>query len=173
MRIEGLTELNEKLKALRDEMGNKDAGKALYSSLMYASTPMYQQVRANAPATSSPYRRYMSHAQGEIVNGKRRRAKRGTGRYQMQNPELYKKSIKRRRLTKGESANLQGGAIAIYVSMGTGKTFGSPYYWFFNEYGRKNQPARPIFRPAFDNNQAGATDRFAQKLGQQIDKIMG
>lgn len=179
IKIKGLKEFEEKIHALRDEVGNKDTGGVLYSSLMYASTPMYNQVRANAPTTDSPYRRYMSGAQGSShyydKNGKkrRRRAKRGTGKYQIQNPGLYKKSIKCRRLTRGESANLDGAAIAIYVAEGTGKTFGSAYYWFFNEYGTKYQAANPIFRPAFNGGVGEAESRFAQKLGQRIDKIMG
>ncbi|WP_432481015.1 HK97-gp10 family putative phage morphogenesis protein [Moraxella sp. ZY200743] len=179
MQINGLDELNNKLKALRDELGNKDAGKVLYSSLMFASTPMYKAVRAKAPVSPSMYRRYMSGGQGDGYyfdkNGKkrRRRAKRGTGKYQMQAPGLYKKSIKRRRLTRGVSANIDGAAIAIYVSEGTGKTYGSAYYWYFNEFGTSSQAPRPIFRPTFDGGYANAEVRFAQKLGERIDKIMG
>lgn len=37
MKIHGLDELNAKLHRLRDEIGNKDAGGALYSSLMLRS----------------------------------------------------------------------------------------------------------------------------------------
>lgn len=179
MKIEGLDELNEKLHRLRDEVGNKDTGGVLYRSLMFASTPMYKTIRAKAPTTNSPYRRYMSSGQGDGYyfdkNGKkrRRRAKRGTGKYQMQDAGLYKKSIKRRRLTRGVSANLDGAAIAIYVAEGSGKTHGSAYYWFFNEYGTKYQAARPIFRPAFDGGAKDAADRFKNKLGERIGKIMG
>lgn len=139
MEINGLEKLNNKLKMLRDALGNKDAGKALYSSLMYASTPMYKQVRANAP-----YR---------------------TGK--------LRTNIKRRRLTKGASANANGASIAIYVQITKPRKDSVYYYIFHEEYGARGRPPRPFIRPAFDNNQAGATDLFAQKLGQQIDKIMG
>lgn len=138
MQINGLDALNNKLKTLRDEFGNKEAGKALYSSLMYASTPMYQQVRANAP-----YR---------------------TGK--------LRANIKRRRLTKGASANANGASVAIYVQMTKPRKDSVYYYIFHEEYGARGRPPRPFIRPAFDNNQAGATDRFAQKLGERIDKIM-
>lgn len=179
MKIQGLEELNTKLHRLRDEISNKDAGGVLYSSLMFASTPMYQAIRAKAPVSPSSYRRYMSGGQGDGYyfdkNGKkrRRRAKRGTGKYQMQNPGLYRQSIKRRRLTKGVSANIDGAAIAIYVAENTGKTFGDAYYWFFNEFGTKYQAAKPIFRPTFDGGHTDAESRFAKKLGERIDKIMG
>ena len=141
VQINGLDELNNKLKALRDEVGNKDAGKVLYQSLMFASTPMYQQARANAPFLTG------------VIKG----------------------AIKRRRLTKGNSANIDGAAIAIYVAIqGDHKSRQNAYYYIFHEeYGARGRPPIPFIRPAFDNNQAGATDRFAQKLGEKIDKIMG
>lgn len=141
VQINGLDELNNKLKALRDEVGNKDAGKVLYQSMMFASTPMYQQARANAPFLTG------------VIKG----------------------AIKRRRLTKGNSANIDGAAIAIYVAIqGNRKSRQNAYYYIFHEeYGARGRPPIPFIRPAFDNNQAGATDRFAQKLGQRIDKILG
>ena len=179
MKLIGAEELGKKLKQAREEITNKQAGSALYSSLMYASLPMYKYVRSQAPMTKAPYRRYMSYGQGDGFyydkNGKkrRRRAKRGTGKYEIQESGLYHKSIKRRRLTRGKSANLDGAAIAIYVAEGSGKTHGSAYYWFFNEYGTKYQAARPIFRPAFNSGAEDAADRFTIKLGERIDKIMG
>lgn len=141
MRIEGLVELNEKLHRLREEVGNKDAGKVLYSSLIFASTPMYQQARANAPFRTG------------VIKG----------------------AIKRRRLTRGDSANIDGAAIAVYVEIkGSRKSRENAYYYIFHEeYGARGRPPIPFIRPAFDNNQTGATDRFAQKLGEKIDKIMG
>lgn len=141
VQINGLDELNNKLKALRDEVGNKDAGKVLYQSLMFASTPMYQQARANAPFRTG------------VIKG----------------------AIKRRRLTRGDSANIDGAAIAIYVAIqGDRKSRQNAYYYIFHEeYGARGRLPIPFIRPAFDNNQAGATDRFAQKLGEKIDKIMG
>ncbi|MDH2272991.1 HK97-gp10 family putative phage morphogenesis protein [Moraxella porci] len=141
IKIEGLDELNAKLQALRDEMGNKDTGKVLYSSLMFASTPMWQQARANAPFLTG------------VIKG----------------------AIKRRRLTRGSSANLQGAAVAVYVAIqGDRKSRQNAYYYIFHEeYGARGRPAIPFIRPAFEANKDGATDRFAQKLGQRIDKIMG
>lgn len=141
MRIDGLEELNEKLHRLRDEIGNKDAGGALYSSLMFASTPMWQQAKANAPYLTG------------VIKG----------------------AIKRRRLTKGDSANMDGAAIAIYVALqGSRKSRQNAYYYIFHEeYGARGRPAVPFIRPAFESNKDGSTERFAQKLGQRIDKIMG
>lgn len=141
MQINGLTELNNKLKTLRDELGNRKSGKVIYSSLMYASTPMYQQARKNAPFDRG----------------------------------VIRASLKRRRLTKGESANLQGGAVAIYVQLkGSRKSRENAYYYIFHEeYGARGRPPVPFIRPAFDSHHAGATNRFAEKLGQEIDKMMG
>lgn len=141
MRIEGLDELNDKLHQLRDELGNKDSGKVLYSSLMFASTPMYQQARANAPFRTG------------VIRG----------------------SIKRRRLTKGASANIDGAAIAIYVALkGSRKSRQNAYYYIFHEeYGARGRPPIPFIRPAFDSGQGGATERFSKKLAERIDKVMG
>ncbi|STY99056.1 phage protein, HK97 gp10 family [Moraxella lacunata] len=141
MQIKGLDELNKKLHQLRDEVSNKDAGGVLYGSLMFASTPMYKEARANAPFRTG------------VIKG----------------------SIKRRRLTKGDSANMDGAAVAIYVALkGSRKSRENAYYYIFHEeYGARGRPPIPFIRPAFDNNQAGATDRFTKKLGERIDKIMG
>lgn len=141
MEIKGLKELNDKLHRVREEVGNKDAGGVLYSSLMFASTPMYNQARANAP----------------VLTG------------------TIQKNIKRRRLTKGDSANLSGAAIAVYVALnGPRKSRENAYYYIFHEeYGARGRPAIPFIRPAFNANVGNAEQRFAQKLGQRIDKIMG
>lgn len=141
MKIEGLSELNARLHQLRSEVGNKDAGGVLYGSLMFASTPMWQQAKTNAP--------YL------------------TG--------VIKSNIKRRRLTKGDSANIDGAAIAIYVAIqGSRKSRQNAYYYIFHEeYGARGRPPIPFIRPAFDANVSNAEVRFAQKLGERIDKIMG
>lgn len=141
MQIKGLDELNKKLHQLRNEVGNKDAGGVLYSSLMFASTPMWQQAKTNAP--------YL------------------TG--------VIKSNIKRRRLTKGDSANIDGAAIAIYVAIqGSRKSRQNAYYYIFHEeYGARGRPPIPFIRPAFDANVSNAESRFSQKMGERIDKIMG
>lgn len=141
MKIEGLSELNAKLHQLRSEVGNKDAGGVLYSSLMFASTPMWQQAKNNAP----------------FLTG------------------VIKANIKRRRLTKGDSANIDGAAIAVYVAIqGSRKSRQNAYYFIFHEeYGARGRPPIPFIRPAFDANVGNAESRFAKKLGDRIDKIMG
>ena len=141
MQIKGLDELNKKLHQVRQELGNKSAGGVLYSSLMFASTPMYNQARANAP----------------VLTG------------------TIQKSIKRRKLTKGESESLDGAAIAVYVAInGPRESRENAYYYIFHEeYGARGRPAIPFIRPAFNANVGNAEQRFAQKLGQRIDKIMG
>lgn len=141
MHVEGLEQLNNKLKQLRNELGNKDAGQVLYNSLMFASTPMYQQARTNAPFRTG------------VIKG----------------------AIKRRRLTKGKSANIDGAAIAVYVEIkGSRKSRENAYYYIFHEeYGARGRPPIPFIRPAFDANVGNAENRFAQKLEQRIDKIMG
>lgn len=172
MKIEGLSELNEKLK----ELSNAAAGDVLYTGLMRASTPMYQAIKSKVPVAPYTYKRYMSGGQGDGFyidkNGKKRRrkAKRGTGKYQIQQPGRYKNAVRRRRLTKGYSANLKGAAIAIYIADNTSSTFSSVYYWRFLEYGTRHLAANPIFRPAFDNHHQAAADRFINEAIKRFDK---
>lgn len=176
--IEGLAELDAKLA----EMDNATAGKALYGALNFASNPMFKAVKTRAPVANAPYRRYMSSGQGESTiryskNGKQMRgkalkAKRGTGNFTMQEPGTLKGSIKRRRLTKGVSRDANGASIAIYVSIPKGsKTVASAFYWHFLEYGTANMAAQPYLRNSFDENVTGAVTRFADKLGENIDKL--
>ncbi|OOR83911.1 HK97-gp10 family putative phage morphogenesis protein [Moraxella canis] len=141
MKLEGFKELNDKLHELRDVVGNRDTGGTLYQSLMYSSTPMLNQAKANAP----------------FLTG------------------VIKASLKRRRLTKGASSNIDGAAVGIYVALkGKREERTNAYYFIFHEeYGARGRPATPFIRPAFQSNKDNATDRFAQKLGQRIDKIMG
>nr|WP_315041314.1 HK97-gp10 family putative phage morphogenesis protein [uncultured Moraxella sp.] len=135
MEINGLQEIHEKLKAL----GNETAGKMLYPSLMYASTPMFNQVKANAPVLSGNIKRH----------------------------------IKRRRLTKGQSAYLKGAAMAIYVQIeGARNSPQNAYYYIFHEeYGARGRPPIPFIRPAFDANQQNATERFSNKVTERIEKV--
>lgn len=175
IKIKGLDEIQEKLK----QLSNATNGDILYKSLMSASTPMYQAIKSKVPVAPHAYKRYMSGGQGNGYyydkNGKKRRrkAKRGTGKYQIQQPGRYKNAVRRRRLTKGYSANLQGAAVAIYIADNTSSTFSSVYYWKYLEYGTSHLPPNPIFRPAFDNHNQGAVDRFNEQTIKRIDKVWG
>lgn len=107
-------------------------------------------------------------------SGKKRRvatnrAKRGHGRYVIQQAGLLKKSIRRQRLTKN-SRNRHRAAVGIGVHL-KGKTGETAFYWHMVERGTKNMPAVPFLRPAFDHHKDEAVQRFKKKLGERIDKL--
>lgn len=171
VKIEGLKELDEQLGKLQEDM----RGRAIYQALNFATNPILKEAKNRAPASEDAYRRYMSSGQGDGYyfdkNGKkrRRRAKRGHGRYVIQQAGLLKKSIRRQRLTK-KSRNRHRAAVGIGVHL-KGKTGETAFYWHMVERGTKNMPAVPFFRPAFDHHKDEAVQRFKKKLGERIDKL--
>lgn len=98
------------------------------------------------------------------------RAKRGHGRYVIQQAGLLKKSIRRQRLTKN-SREIHRAAVGIGVHL-KGKTGETAFYWHMVERGTKNMPAVPFLRPAFDKNVQVAVNAFAKTLKDEIDKIV-
>ncbi|WP_196758392.1 HK97-gp10 family putative phage morphogenesis protein [Moraxella catarrhalis] len=160
--------------------------KFLYSSVIkmvsqpyFATNPILKEAKNRAPASEDAYRRYMSSGQGEgktthTKSGKKRRvatnrAKRGHGRYVIQQAGLLKKSIRRQRLTKN-SREIHRAAVGIGVHL-KGKTGETAFYWHMVERGTKNMPAVPFLRPAFDHHKDEAVQRFKKKLGERIDKL--
>lgn len=147
--IRGLSELNDKLEGL----GNELAGKALFSAAMFALTPMVRDAKKGAAKAKEPHTM-------TTVNG---------GKVDVV-PGLLKSAIKKRRLPKNEHRGefAEGAVVGIYVGKGTRqKVF--PRYWHFIEYGTVKQAATPYLRPAFDQNTGEAVRRFAQKLSERID----
>lgn len=47
---------------------------------------------------------------------------------------------------------------------------GDTFYWRFLEFGTQNMPAQPFMRPAIDENQQAAIDRFAEIMKRNIEK---
>lgn len=174
MEIYGLEELEAKLA----EMDNDMAGKALYGALNFASSPMVKEAKQRAPATEQAYRRYMSSGQGEATytttllgkkrKGKSKKAKRGEGKFEVQQPGTLRRSIRRQRLRKIREFNEGGAAVGIFIK--NKRSDLPPYYWYFVEYGTSKMPAVPFLRPAFDNNVDLAVDRFKTKLAANIEK---
>ncbi|SIS08383.1 hypothetical protein SAMN02745664_12431 [Moraxella cuniculi DSM 21768] len=132
VKVEGLEDLDRKLGNLKEDL----RGKALYNALNFASNPMVNQIRKTVPQTTAPYKRYMSSGQGEgktthTKAGKKRRvatnrAKRGEGKFVMQEPALLRKNIRRVRLTK-KSKNPHRASVGIGVRV-AGKTGYSAFY---------------------------------------------
>lgn len=152
----------------------------MVSQPYFATNPILKEAKNRAPASEDAYRRYMSSGQVEgktthTKAGKKRRvatnrAKRGHGRYVIQQAGLLKKSIRRQRLTKN-SREIHRAAVGIGVHL-KGKTGETAFYWHMVEYGTSQMPAVPFLRPAFDKNVQVAVNAFAKTLKDEIDKIV-
>jgi DNA polymerase len=74
---------------------------------------------------------------------------------------------------------VRGGEIGVYLTVQKRKGLGGkasarnpfdPFYWRFQEFGTKKQPARKFLTPAFDNNAQRAIDIFQARIKTRIDK---
>lgn len=175
VQVDGLDELDKQL----GKLDNATSGKLLYAGLNYASGAMFKDIKDRAPRSAAPYRRYMSGGQGKTTwvqtktgkwrAGKSLRAKRGEGEFVIQQSGLLKKGIRRKRLTKG-NRDPHRAAVGIFVGVGSGKTFGTPYYWYFIEHGTRYRPATPFVRPAYQQGEHLVVERFKQNLAKGIKK---
>lgn len=150
LEVEGLAELDEKLKGLTNDL----AGKALFGALNVALTPMVKTAKERATVAEKEH--ILTYKSGWSVKVQ---------------PGLLRSAIRKRRLPKSEHVGefSQGAVMGVYVGKGTKqKVF--PFYWHFIEYGTAKIPAAPYIRPGFDNNVDIAIKRFADKLSQNIDK---
>ena len=151
VKIEGLSELDEALKAFEDKV----AKKSIYSALSYATTPMMKDAKRRAIIAEKAHKMNYGKFSKKYVEVK---------------PGLVRDAIKRRRLKKSELGKLGVSAgIAIHVGKDKKQKL-YPNYWPFIEYGTAKQPAHPFFRPAFDANVMQAFQRFSFKLAQNITK---
>lgn len=172
--IQGLDSLDRKLAELENQM----AGKVLYQALNFATNPMLKEAKDKAPSMPNAYKRYMSSGQGQatfkrtkngkIRRGKSKRAKRGHGKYVIQQAGVLKKSIHRMRAKSIKD----GAGVGIYIHLKGKKTGNSAFYWHMVEYGTSKMTAQPYLRPAFHNNKDIAVNRFGDKLKQAIDKAV-
>lgn len=152
MEILGLDELDRKLGLLDDKL----AGKALYSALGFALTPVVKEAKTRASKADEPHT--MTYPNGKTVDV---------------DPGLLKSAIRKRRVPKKEMVGefATGAAMGVYIGKGT-KQKVYPNYWHFIEYGTPTFPAAPFIRPAFDNNVELMLERFGDKLNQNIDKYL-
>lgn len=135
--IEGLDELEKAIKKLEVESG----GKALRNALMYASKPMLDDMKANAPIDESE----------ERANNKRK-----------QNRKHIAEVIKRR-------SKKADGKYAAQVGVGVfSKSLA--YIAAFLHYGTKHSAPNTWMQQAADRNVDTAINRFKDKLRKNIEK---
>lgn len=147
--VKGLKELDEKLQGL----GNELAGKALYSALNRALTPVVKDAKKLARVAEEAH--FQQQRGGPVLV----------------RPGLLKSAIRKKRLPKKEHVGeLKNGAVmGIYIGKGTKQKI-FPNYWHFIEYGTATVPAYPYLAPAFDKNVEVMINIFKTTLAANIEK---
>ena len=159
----------EELGRVMTQFDKKLHDKALHSASRAAVTVIAKEVKLQAPVSEQAYRRYASSGQGSSG----RRAKRGEGRYRIQQAGLLRESIKVRKLKKQEMSKIGAeSAYAIYIGKGKKQKF-YPYYWRFVEFGTTKMLPIPFLRTSFDRQKQASINKFKSKLSQNIEKIRG
>ena len=155
--IEGLDDLTQQLQRLESLAKQKQLTQ---NALFFASKPMLDEVKAQAPKAEKAYYRYWKGQKKNDYSDKRRA---------LVKPGKLRKSIKRRRV-KIEGST----AIGIYV--GGTKWMNDPnyyaFYWRFFEYGTPTMPAIPFIRPSFDKYKEQAVERFKERYREYVNKVI-
>ena len=144
--VTGLADLKLALKDLAADLKKK----VVRAALRDAAAPMRKAAIAAAPVLKKPHP------------------------YRL--PGTLKKSI----IVKASKRyNGRGGEIGVYLTVTKRKGLGGkpgarnpfdPFYWRFQEFGTKKQPAKKFLTPAFDSNATRAIDIFQARIKTRIDK---
>jgi HK97 gp10 family phage protein len=149
IKVEGLKELQEALKALPAEIQKRP----LRSAVSAGAKVIVDEAKRRAP-------------QGETGNLRkalyryRSRSQSGTGKETFlvgvrKGKKQYADTAKNRRLSRvGKKYTVEGEA----------------FYWRFLEFGTSKMAARPFLRPAFESKKMEALDTIKKKLAEAIDR---
>ena len=152
--IEGLDEVQEKLKRLGDKRLSKRISR---KAARQAMNIVRDAARNAAKAIDDPSTPEKIHKEIVVQGGKSRNSN----------------EIKMR-------VGVRGGARVPYTSNDDnrragriGKSYqmeGKVFYWRFIEFGTSRMPATPFMRPALQNNIQAVTNSFAENFNKEIDK---
>lgn len=124
------------------------------NALFYASKPMLDEIKQNAPKAEKEYYRY--------YRGSLRARKSGSPQNSRKliRPGTLRKSIARKRIRLDGSVG-----VGIYVKP-------KAFYFRFIERGTPTQPAIPFIRPAYDHNKEEAVERFKEKYREYVRNVI-
>lgn len=135
----GLDDLKDQLQAMV-KLGKER--QLTQNALFYASQPMFDDVKANAPRAEKQYFRYYKDS--------RKRVRPGT----------LRRSIARKR------TRIDGNVgVAIYVKP-------KAFYFRFAEHGTPHFLAKPFIRPAYDKHKEESVERFKKRYAEYIQNII-
>lgn len=125
------------------------------NALFYASKPMLDEVKKQAPKAEKAYYRYYRGS------ASLRRAGNAQGSRVLRKPGTLRKNITRQRV------RLADGSVGVGILVKN-----KAFYWRFIEYGTPNMVAVPFLRPAFDHNKEDAVERFKERYREYLQKII-
>lgn len=138
-KIEGMDNLKSQLQ----EMVKLGKEKQLtQNALFYASKPMFDEVKQNAPKAEKAYFRYYKDSR-KLVR-----------------PGTLRRNVGRKRIRLDGSVG-----VGIYIKP-------KAFYFRFMEKGTPTQLAVPFIRPAYDRHKEEAVKRFKEKYAEYVQKII-
>lgn len=112
------------------------------NALFYASKPMFDEIKQNAPRAEKAYFRYYKNSR-KLVR-----------------PGTLRRNVARKRIRLDGSVG-----VGIYVKR-------KAFYSRFMERGTATQPAEPFIRPAYDHHKDEAVERFKEKYREYVRNII-
>lgn len=146
-KIDGLSELAEDLANL-EKLGKQK--QLTQNALFYASQPMFEAIKAQAPKAEKAYYRYYRGS------AKARRAGRPQNSRKLMRPGNLRRNIARKRIRVDGAV-----AVAIYVKS-------KAFYYRFIEGGTPTILAVPFIRPAYDHYKELSVERFKERYAQYV-----
>ena len=151
IKISGLAELSQCLKALEKNVGKRIARKAMNAGAM----ELKQEIKHRVPILKEkvPHRR-----KGTLKRNIRSKTK-----------VLRNGQVKTRSWVK----SLSGKKVSAF-KQATGKNAAlnpnDPFYWWFVEFGTAKMPAQPFMRPSFEAKKEATAKVIVQTLKEDIEK---
>ena len=146
-KIDGFSDLAEQLASLVTLAKQKQLTQ---NALFYASEPMFDEIKKNAPRAEKAYYRY--------YRGSLRQRKRGNAQNsrKLKRPGTLRRNVARKRIRIDGKV-----AVGIYIKQ-------KAFYYRFIERGTPKIKAVPFIRPAYDRYKEWSVERFKQKYGEYV-----
>lgn len=146
VRVEGLGEVQRKLKLLPDRLGNR----AMRRALRRGANVIRDAARSNAKRIDDPETREQIWKNIAVAGGGRRR-ERAAGGVMMR-------------------VGVRGGARPLKKGTETGLSGGNTTHWRFVEFGTSEARAQPFMRPAAASSASAAYQAVVAAAPAEIDK---
>lgn len=149
--IAGLDDLKKQMQAMTTLAKDKQLTQ---NALFYASKPMFDEIKANAPKAEKAYFRYYRGSFKSRLAGNPKNSRK------LVKPGTLKKSIARKRVRIDGSVG-----VGIYIKS-------KAFYGRFAENGTPYFAAKPFIRPAYDSLKEQSVERFKERYGEYVQKII-